>query len=116
MANPPFKFTGSSTLSPVCNKKRKDVFVTPFYDEQLQFKTADQVVLQNMHYFLSLADGSIVTGVTDSGGDEAHSHACARGDQDGQSAGGGRQGFRWLTTGPWPTAKSADSPTRLSRW
>jgi hypothetical protein len=60
-----FQCDGSSVLSPTCNKKRKEILFSQLFDEQLQFVNANDMLLKNMKYVLSLEDGSTITGITD---------------------------------------------------
>lgn len=63
-----FRATGSSTLSPLDNTKRKEISVAQSFDEQLQFINAKGAFLSNIRYTLALEDGAIVEGVTDKKG------------------------------------------------
>jgi hypothetical protein len=68
MATPPFQCAGDSMLSPTCNKKRKELFIAPMFDEQLQFVHSNGLILDDIKYLLTLEDGTTVAGVTDTKG------------------------------------------------
>ncbi|WP_426101666.1 hypothetical protein [Massilia sp. TSP1-1-2] len=68
MVPPPFRCSGDSFLSPVCNKTRKEIFVTPMFDEQLEFVHSNGQILGDVKYLLMLEDGSTVEGTTDKKG------------------------------------------------
>lgn len=65
MVEPPFRCSGDSFLSPVCNKKRKEIFVAPIFDEQLEFVHSNGQLLGDVKYLLMLEDGTAVEGTTD---------------------------------------------------
>lgn len=68
MVAPPFRCSGDSLLSPVCNKKRKELFVAPLFDEQLEFVHSNGQILNDVQYLLTLEDGTTVEGTTDKKG------------------------------------------------
>ena len=68
MVAPPFRCSGESLLSPVCNKKRKEIFVAPLFDEQLEFVHSNGEILHDVEYLLTLEDGTTVEGTTDKKG------------------------------------------------
>lgn len=66
MAKKTFKNDGSSVLSPIDKKSRREVFAGDFFDEQIQFKNINDAILKNINYSLTLESGEVLEGVTDS--------------------------------------------------
>lgn len=65
MAKNNFKNDGTSVLSTIDKKTRKEVFAADFFDEQLQFQNANGAILKNINYSLFLENGDILEGSTD---------------------------------------------------